>query len=130
MTNNQSEALKSIKNKINELLKPPENLEIWEWGEKHFKVPGDAASPGPWKVKKVWFIKGIMEIMKRHDVTEIIFCAAAQSTKTTAALICTGYALSESGTSVLWIMPTKELSENFSKEKYAKFIKSTKVRLC
>ena len=48
--------LDKIKDKIFKLVAPPQDLEIWEWGEKNFSVPSDAANPGPWKVSRtgVW----------------------------------------------------------------------------
>ena len=117
-----------LKNSARALLAPPPDMHIWEWAEKHFVIPNDAAEPGRYKASRTPYLKGIFEAVKNPNVEEIICVLAAQTAKTTLQQAISGYAIAEEqGSGILFLMPTKELAESFSKEKYSKFIKSTKV---
>lgn len=120
--------IKKIKNRVKKLLAPPPEMHIWQWCEKHFVVPQDAAEPGKYKVTRTPYLKGVFESVKNPNVEEIVCMFAAQTGKTALQQGISGYAVTEEqGSGILFLMPTKELAQDFSQEKYAKFIKSSKI---
>jgi len=86
--------------------RPPEDITVSEWAERHRRLPKQSAIPGPWNNRLVPYTVGVMDSFLDPVVERITIMASVQSAKTESAYNMLGYAISQDPAPVLVVMPT------------------------
>lgn len=95
----------------------PPALTVSKWAERHFVFPSESAEPGKWSPKRAAYQPGMLDVYNEDGVKEIVFMTSAQIGKTTVFLIIVGYIAHRYPAPILFIEPTIEMVEAFSREK-------------
>lgn len=120
--------LAAMKNRVRSVLAPPPDLSIWEWAEQHYVISTEYASqPGKFRINKTPYLKQPFEDIKHPETEEILLETAAQVAKTTLLMATWGYFMAEDPAPLLYVMPSLDAVEDFSKERIAPMIRDTKV---
>jgi len=63
-----------------EFMRPPANITVSQWADKHRMLSGKASSePGPWRTARTPYLRQIMDdLSARSTVQEVIVMFAAQ----------------------------------------------------
>ena len=108
------------------ILKPPENLTVTEWADKHRILENKTSpEPGRWKTSRTPYLAGIMDAFIDPDIEEIIFCKPTQVGGTETILNCLGYAICQNPGPALVVYPTDKLAEYASDNRIQPMIKAS-----
>ncbi len=110
------------------MIAPPPNLTVSQWADKFRRLSREYASePGRWKTDRAPYQRGIMDCVTDSRVRRVTVMAAAQTGKTEIELNIFGYLVDVDPCSILWVWPSEDLGESFSKERLAPTIQDTPV---
>lgn len=108
------------------LWKPPERIKVWEWADKNRTLTSESsAEPGPWRSDRTPYMIPIMEAFTDSGVERIIIMASAQVGKSEMLNNCFGYVVDNDPGPILWIQPTVEAGEDYSKQRIDSMIRNT-----
>lgn len=99
-------------------LRPPENLTVSEWAEKH-RVLDDKTSaiPGKWDNDMTPYLVEIMDQVNNPVTEEIIFVKPTQVGGTEALQNMVGYVAMQDPSPTMIVYPTKDLAESISENR-------------
>ena len=107
--------------------KPPENLTVTEWSNKYRRLSVEnSAEPGRWKTSRTPYLEEIMNAFTDPKVHRIAVAASSQVGKTECEMNMLGYAIDIDPGPIMWIMPTVDNAQDFSKRRIAPMIRDTK----
>ena len=110
------------------LFRPPRAQTVSEWAdENRVLVSESSAEPGPWRTDRAPYQREIMDAFTQMDVHEIVIMASAQVGKTEMEMNMMGQAIDADPGPILYIQPTKEVAEDFSKRRIAPMIAASPV---
>ena len=110
------------------LFKPITKITVSEWADQNRVVSAEnSAEPGKWNNERTPYMIPIMDAFTESDVREIYVIAGAQVGKSEFLNNCFGYIVSYDPGGILWIQPTVETSEDYSKERLSNVINDTPV---
>jgi phage terminase large subunit GpA-like protein len=95
--------------------RPPEDITVSEWAERHRVLPKQSAIPGPWSNRLVPYAVGVMDAFIDPAVERITIMASVQSAKTESAYNMLGYAISQDPAPALVVMPTDKTLKRVNK---------------
>jgi len=108
--------------------KPPEDLTVTEWAEKHRYLSREtSAEPGPWRTSRTPYLRGPMDAFTDPKVRKIVMVAASQVGKTELELNVLGYIIDQDPGSVLYIHPNLEGARKFVRERVDPMIRDCKT---
>ena len=115
--------------KIFETLKPPPDLTLSQWADKHRRLSSEAsAEPGKWRTDKCPYQREIMDAITNINIKKVVVMSAAQVGKTDAMILNPiGYYVHYEPAPIMVIQPTIKLAEGFSKERLSPMIRDTPV---
>lgn len=114
--------LKAMKN-----FKPPEQITVAEWADNYRRLSAEnSAEAGPWRTKRTPYLKEIMEAFTDYKVHKITVVASSQVGKTEMLLNMLGYVIDIDPGPAMWVTPTLENAEDFSKRRIAPMVRDTK----
>lgn len=94
-----------------ETLKPPEDITVSEFAERHRVLDNRSATPGPWHNNKTPYLVEIMDQLNNPDVEEIIFVKPTQVGGTEALLNMLAYIACQDPSPTMAVYPSDELGE-------------------
>lgn len=98
-----------------QVLKPPEELTVSEWAEKHRQLDEkSSAIPGGWKNSTTPYLVGIMDEFSNFDTEEIIFVKPTQVGGTEAMQNMLGYIIDQDPSPTMIVYPTDQLGKTTS----------------
>lgn len=110
--------------KIVKVLAPPPKLTVSEWADRYrILSPEASAEPGQWRTSRVPYLKDIMDAVNDPSVETVIVMSSAQVGKTETLLNIAGYYIDYDPAPILYMLPTKEIAEDFSKDRLAPMIR-------
>lgn len=120
MSNGNVQRLNAVVAKVMAGMKPPENLTVTQWAERHRRLSSEAsAEPGPWRTSRTPYLRGPMDAFTDPKVQRIVMVAASQVGKSELELNIIGYIIDEDPGSILFIHPTTIDAKEFSKLRVA-----------
>ena len=120
-------ACEQIKN-IAKGFKAPEDITVSEWADRYRVLsPENSAEAGRWKTRRTPYTKEIMNAFCDPRVKELIVVASSQVGKTESLLNLLGYMIDQDPGPALYVLPTKDFAEDFSKRRLAPMIRDTKA---
>jgi phage terminase large subunit GpA-like protein len=108
------------------LLTPPAELTVSEWADLNARLPPEGASePGQWSTDRAPYQREMMDCANEPGIESAVYMIAAQCGKTASELNMLWYFVAHAPSPILWVMPTKTLAEDLSKERIATAIRDT-----
>lgn len=119
-------AVRAYLMKAIEVLKPPDELSVSEWAERHRVLDArSSAMPGPWKNAVTPYLRGIMDEFSNYRTEEIIFVKPTQSGGTESLLNQLGYIVDQDPAPCMIVYPTDELAESVSENRLRPMIEAS-----
>lgn len=113
--------------KVLSAMKPPENLTVSQWADKHRRLSSEAsAEVGKWRTSRTPYMKEILDSFTDPKVEHIVVVAASQVGKSEALNNMIGYCIHQDPGPILLVEPTVENAKFYSKERIAPMIRETK----
>ena len=107
--------------------KAPEDLTVMEWSDKYRQLsPENSAEPGRWRTSRTPYLEEPMDAFTDPKVNTIVVVASSQVGKTEMELNMLGYEIDIDPGPAMWVTPTNENAEDFSKRRIAPMIRDTK----
>lgn len=107
--------------------KAPEDLSVMEWSDKYRQLsPENSAEPGRWRTSRTPYLEEPMNAFTDPKVHTIVVVASSQVGKTEMELNMLGYEIDIDPGPAMWVTPTAENAEDFSKRRIAPMIRDTK----
>jgi len=108
------------------LFAPPPDLRVSEWAEAERRLPETSAARGArWRNDTAPYLVGIMNAVHEPGVRRIILRKAHQSGGSEALNNIIGYFMQHAPCPMLFVHPTAQVNEAYSKERLADMIRST-----
>lgn len=105
---------------------PKTPLTVSSWADRDRFLPETSASRGArWRTSTTPYLRAVMDAIVEPGVKKIALCKAAQTGGTEAALNMIGFAIAHEPTAMLYVLPTFQDAERFSKGKLADMIRTT-----
>lgn len=99
---------------------------VSEWADSNvFLDTTQAAEPGPFRTDRTPYAREMMDTIIDPQYEMVVFHTSAQVAKTTAMLNGLGHYIEHDPCPIMFVVPSKELAETFSKAKLAPFINNT-----
>lgn len=99
------------------------NLTVSEWADSNrVLVSESSAEPGPWRTDRAPYQREIMDAFTQPGIHEIAIMASAQVGKSEIELNMMGRAMDLEPGPILYVQPTKEVAEDYSKRRIAPMI--------
>lgn len=107
-----------------EALKPPPEMKIAEWADEVRILPATASSePGQWRTSRFPYVREIMEeLSPQSSRQEVVIMGGAQVAKSECVINAMLYTIDYSPTSMMYVLPTIDTVEKFSKVRLASSI--------
>lgn len=130
---NETLRLNALLRRVMPGMKPPENLTVSEWAEKHRRLSSEtAAEPGRWRNTRTPYLREPMDAFTDPRIRRVVMVAASQVGKSEFINNTIGYIVDQDPGSVLFVHPTTIDAKDYSKLRIAPMVRdcptlSTKV---
>ena len=109
-------------------MKPPPNLKIDEWADKHRRLsPESSAEPGLWSTDRATYQRGMMQAISDPKIENIVFMTGAQIGKTEIINNSVGYYVSQDPSPMLVVQPTLKLAKMWSSDRLSPMLRDTPI---
>jgi len=106
--------------------KAPENLTVSQWADRYRKLSAEnSAEAGRWKTSRTPYLREIMDSLTDDRVSRIVVVASSQVGKSEALLNMLGYVIAEDPGPIMFVQPSLDTAEDFSKRRIAPMIRDT-----
>ena len=123
--------INNLKNRLEKcllLFAPPPNLKVSEWADKYRKLsPESSAESGSWRTSRAEYQRGIMDVANEPRVKNVVFMSSAQVGKTEILNNVCGYFIDQNPKPILFLQPTLEMAEAWSKDRFSPMVRDTEV---
>lgn len=117
---------KTLKTALKNFL-PAEKLTVTEWATKYRRLSSEnSAEPGPFKISRTPYLKEPMDAFTDSRINKITVVASSQVGKTELELNMLGYIMDINPGAVMFVLPTTDQGEDFSKRRLAAMIRDCK----
>ena len=111
-----------------EMFRPPQLQTVSEWAdENRILVTESSAEPGRWRTDRAPYQREIMDSFTQPGIWKIVIKASAQVGKTELELNMMGRAIDVDPGPMLFIQPTVDFAEDFSKRRVAPMIRACRA---
>lgn len=106
-----------------DMFRPPEKQTVSEWADKNrVLVSESSAEPGQWRTDRAPYQREIMDSFTQPGVWQIVIMASAQVGKSEIELNMMGEAIDNDPGPMLYIQPTDNVAQDYSKRRIAPMI--------
>lgn len=120
-------SLEALLTKVLSVLEPIKKITVSEWADRERILPSNSAEPGRWKTSRVPYAKEIMDAFTQTGIVRVAVKSAAQVSKTECLLNIVGRYAQVDPCSMMVVMPTLEMAQDFSKDRLTRMIEDTKI---
>jgi phage terminase large subunit GpA-like protein len=118
--------LKAALRRAASIYKPPPTLTVSEWADQYRKLSAeDSAERGQWITARAEYQREFMDAVNDPMVETVVAMWAAQTGKSQCLLNALGYYMDQDASPVLFLQPTLEMAEAFSKDRLAPMLRDT-----
>jgi len=101
-------------------------MTVSEWADSERYLSSESsAEPGKWYTDRAPFLRGIMDAFNDPAIHTVVLMKSAQVGGTEAILNIIGYLVDKDPSPILWVMPTLEMAEGYSKERFMPMVRDT-----
>ena len=105
------------------MFRPPAAQTVSEWADQNrVLVSEGSAEPGAWRTDRAPYQREIMDAFTQPGVWQIVIMASAQVGKSEIELNMMGSAIDNDPGPMLYVQPTKDVAEDYSKRRVAPMI--------
>lgn len=105
---------------------PPTRLKVSEWADRSRQLsPEDSAEPGQWRTERAAYQREPMDAINDPLVEELVLNWSSQTGKTQVLLNIIGYYIDQDPCPILYVNPTLEMAESWSKDRLAPMLRDT-----
>jgi phage terminase large subunit GpA-like protein len=105
---------------------PPPKLTVSEWADLHRRLPETSAAQGArWRTASTPYLRGVMDALNEPGVKRIALMKGAQVGGSEALHNMLGYLIHHASCPTLMVHPSKEVAQEWSKERLDDMIRST-----
>lgn len=105
------------------MFRPPSNETVSEWADHNRVLVSESSSePGPWRTDRAPYQREIMDAFTQPGIHEIVIMASAQVGKSEIELNMMGRAIDIDPGPILYVQPTDNVAEDYSKRRIAPMI--------
>ncbi|MBQ9000536.1 MAG: phage terminase large subunit family protein [Eggerthellaceae bacterium] len=105
----------------------PPDTTVTEWADGNRRLSSEnSAEAGQWRTARTPYLAEIMDAFTEPAVHKIVVVASSQVGKTEALLNMLGYVIDIDPGPVMWVTPTNDNAEDFSKRRLAPAIRDCK----
>lgn len=108
-------------------IQPLKKISVSSWADTYRQLPSDSAEPGQWHTERVPYMKEVMDAFSQNEVHRVAVKSAAQVSKTECLLNVIGRYAHLDPCTIMVVMPTLEMSQDFSKSRLSKMIDDCSV---
>ncbi len=123
------ESVKDLNSTVKRVItnfKPPEHITVPEWTDKYRKLsPENSAEPGMWRTSRTPYLQEPMDAFTDPKLHRLVVVASSQVGKTEMLMNMLGYAIDIDPGPIMWVTPTQDNAEDFSKRRIAPMIRDT-----
>lgn len=127
MSRTRSRELKALNSVVAAAVKnfrPPEDLTVTEWAEKYRRLsPENSAEAGPWRTNRTPYLREIMDAFTDPKIRRLVVVASSQVGKSEMELNMLGYLIDSDPGPTLFILPTVDVAQDFSKRRISSMIR-------
>lgn len=105
----------------------PEPMTVTEWADRYRYLPETSASPGKYDSSVTPYARRWMDLGADPDVSMIVLCWAAQTTKSTVIENIFGYRIHRQPSPMVVVQPKIDAAESWAKERFRPMVLSTPV---
>lgn len=121
---NETLRLNALLRRVLSGMKPPENLTVSQWAEKHRRLSSEtAAEPGRWRNVRTPYLREPMDAFNDPKVRRIVMVAASQVGKSEFINNAMGYIIDQDPGSILFVHPTTIDAKDYSKLRIAPMVR-------
>jgi phage terminase large subunit GpA-like protein len=107
-------------------LMPPPRLTVSEWADAYRMLsPETCPEPGQWSTARVPYMREVMDVVNDPLIEEIAFMSSSQVSKTECTNNIIGYFIDQDPCPILYVLPTVEMAQDWSKERLAPMLRDT-----
>lgn len=119
------ERTRSLSVKLSSRYSPlPPDTTVTEWADKNRRLSSEnSAEAGQWRTERTPYLAEIMDAFTQPAVHKIAVVASSQAGKTEALINMLGYVIDVDPGPVMWVTPTNDNAEDFSKRRLAPAIR-------
>ena len=118
----------SLQGIISDAWRPPEFMTVSDWADRYRMLsPEASAEPGRWRTDRVPYLRSVMNAIEEPGIRQLVLMFNAQSGKSEALLNALGKMIHLSPCPILFLQPTLEMAESFSKERLSPMLRDTPV---
>lgn len=110
---------------IRDLSQATEPLTVTEWAAKYRILPETSTSPGPYDPSVTPYARRPQDCMADPDVSMVVLCWAAQTTKSTTIENGVGYRIDRRPGPIIVVQPKIDAAESWAKERFVPMVRST-----
>lgn len=112
--------------KIASIVAPPPKLTVSEWADKHRVLSKESsAEHGKWNTDRAPYQREIMDSINDPETDEVVVMSSAQVGKSEILNNIVGYHIYYDPSPMLFMQPTLEMAEAYSKDRIAAMIRDT-----
>lgn len=120
-------ALQELARLTLEMFRPPILQTVSQWADTNrVLVPESSAEPGPWRTSRAPYQREIMDSFTDPAVWKIVMMTSTQVGKTDMSLNMLGRSIDVDPGPALYVQPSKDYAEDFSKRRVAPMIAACK----
>ena len=107
---------------------PPPRLTVSEWAEsRRYLSAESSAEPGKWRNDRTPYLVEIMDAVTQPGVHEVCVMCSSQVGKTESESNILGRQIDIDPCPILFLQPTLEMAQTYSKDRFAPMIRDTPV---
>lgn len=105
---------------------PPPDLTVSQWADARRRLsPEASAEPGRWDTRRAEYQREIMDAVSDPTIHTVVVMSSGQVGKTEIELNGLGYFIDQDPAPILFLQPTVEMGEAFSKDRLAPMLRDT-----
>lgn len=117
------DALHGLARSTLEMFRPPRRRLVSEWAdENRVLVTESSSEPGRWRTDRAPYQRAIMDAFNEPGIWRIVVKASAQVGKSEIELNMLGAAIDDDPGPILYVQPTDDVAEDYSKRRIAPMI--------
>lgn len=104
-----------VSDKILRHLQQPEELNVWQWCEKHISLSSRITPrPGPYRTDFCPYVREPQEAFNDSEIEKIVLCWGSRTSKTETMLNCVRYSVACDPQPVLIVFPSTDMARSFN----------------
>src|SRR6266403_629696 len=110
-------------------LRPPERLTVSAWADRYRILTSEtSAETGPWSTGRVPYMREPMDAISDPATEAVIAVFPSQTSKTDSLILnAIGYFMDRAPASMLWVVPSVQIAQDFFKERLSVMLEACPV---